>query len=336
MRRGTWTCGWLLVLGVALSGVGCGLFRNRRCPCDDVQLPPRAAPGPVGRPGATGFPDASRLQNPPALPKIEPPKPPAEALTTPDAGVTPAAAVSPPAANPQAQQPPPDPLAPLRKIHVTAAKRYEEMDGFVCQLTRREQVNGKDQPEEEIQFQFRARPFSVHFQWVGKVAQGREVVFVQGQYDGLIHTRMGKGDLGALFIRRTNLPPDDPKVRAFSRHSITEAGFGHLLQQFGQILDAQAHGDTRLGTATYLGPQTCPESATPLEGVEQVIPPGTEAALPEGGRRVVLFSPETGLPVVVTTKDPHGHEVEYYRYDNLQPAKFGDDDFNPDRVLGRK
>jgi hypothetical protein len=49
----------------------------------------------------------------------------------------------------------------------------------------------------------------------------------------------------------------------------------------------------------------------------------------------VLIDPVSHLPVLMSTRDQRGHEVEYYCYDNLQyPLRLGDDDFNPDRLFG--
>jgi len=42
------------------------------------------------------------------------------------------------------------------------------MDSYIARLTRREQVNGKKQPEEIILFKFRQQPWSVYFKWLGE------------------------------------------------------------------------------------------------------------------------------------------------------------------------
>jgi hypothetical protein len=223
----------------------------------------------------------------------------------------------------------------LRELYKLAVDQYEGIDGYSARLRRREQVNGKDGPEEVMLFRFRKQPFSVYMKWTGPVATGREVTYVQGQYEGKIHTRLAKSDSFLMGGKVMALPPDSPMVRSSSRHSINEAGLGTLIAHFGRLLEATDRGDRSLGTVTYLGPQTRPEFARPLDGVEQGIPAGVEPQLPGGGRRLVLLDPVSHLPVLVSTRDQRGHEVEYYCYDNLQyPLHFGDDDFNPDRLWG--
>ena len=110
-----------------------------------------------------------------------------------------------------------------------------------------------------------------------------------------------------------------------------------MIEHFGKNLDAQEAGDKRYGTMKYLGQLRRPEFEQPHIAVEQAIPPGAETTLPQGGSRLWLFDPESGLPVLLVTMDHTNHEVEYYCYDRLQyPVKLDDDDFNPDRVWKQK
>lgn len=201
-------------------------------------------------------------------------------------------------------------------------------------MRRREQVNDKDGPEELLIFKFRKQPWSVYFKWLGTVGQGREVAYVKDHYGNQIHSVLAAGD--APFMpagKRMDVSPDSIFVRSASRHSITEAGIGNLVVKFGMVLDSAEKGERRYGTLRYLGRQQRPEYATPLEAVEHIIPINSEAALPRGGRRLWMFDPANGLPVLVTTWDENGHEVEYYCYDRLQlNVGLNDDDFNPDKL----
>jgi hypothetical protein len=185
---------------------------------------------------------------------------------------------------------------------------------------------------------FRKEPWSVYFKWVGTEGKGREVVYVKDHGDGKIHTRLAAGDVllmpaGATFA----VAPDSPLARGRSRHPITDAGIGRLLEWFGPLVDATERGDRSPGSLTYLGTQTRPEFAGPVEAVEQVVPPGREPALPRGGRRLWFFAPDSHLPLLISTRDQTGHEVEYYWHEQLQfPVHFGDDEFNPDRLWARR
>jgi hypothetical protein len=232
---------------------------------------------------------------------------------------------------------PATPAASLRQLHRLAAERYSAIDSYIVRLRRREQVNGKDNPEELILFKFRKVPWSIYFKWLGQEGAGREVIYVKGQHDNKIHTLLAAGDV-ALFPagKRMALAPDSLLVRSASRHSITEAGVGTIIDRLGEQIEAQEKGDRRSAAVTYLGGQRRPEFAGPLDAVELVLPPGYEPSLPRGGRRWIFFDPKERLPVLVITHDERGHEVEYYCYDRLQcPVRLDDDDFNPDKLWSK-
>jgi hypothetical protein len=218
-----------------------------------------------------------------------------------------------------------------------AAERYAGIDSYIARLTRREQVGGKNQPEEVLLFKFRKEPWSVYFKWLGKTGEGREVVYVKNQYENKLHTLLAAGDhplMGAG--KRMALAIDSIFVRNASRHPITEAGFGASIERLGRLLDAGEHGDKRGGTLTVLGAQNRPEFAKPAWVLEHVLPPGQDPSLPRGGRRLYAFDPESKLPLLVTAVDERGQEVEYYSYDRLQyPVKLDNDDFNPDKLWAK-
>jgi hypothetical protein len=231
-----------------------------------------------------------------------------------------------------------DPLTGLRRLHRLAVERYASIPGYSAQVHQREQVGGINKPEELMLFKFRKSPWSVYFKWVGNAGHGREVVYVPGRYKDEIHTLLAAGDVfwkpaGSRFA----ISPDNILTRGRSRHPITEAGIGSLLDRFSLILDAQSKGDRHLGMLSALGPQGRPEFATPVETVEQVIPPGAEAALPRGGRRLWFFGADSHLPELISTRDEKGQEVEYYWYERLEyPQQFTDADFDPDQLWGKR
>jgi hypothetical protein len=232
----------------------------------------------------------------------------------------------------------PDSAFKIRELYNQAALRYATIDSYVSRLRRREFFKGKDQPEELILFKFRKQPWSVYFKWLGAEGQGREVVYVKGQHGNMIHSLLAAGDMPfAPAGKRMALSPDNIFVRGASRHSITEAGIGNIIEKFGLILESQERGDKRLGPVTYLGKQKRPEFETPLDVVEHDLPPGLETQLPGGGRRWTLFDSVSHLPVLMITHDQKGHEVEYYCYDRIQfPVKLDDLDFDPDRLWPEK
>jgi hypothetical protein len=260
-------------------------------------------------------------------PSLTPPPPPPPPSATP---VTPPAAPAAPATSPGA-------TPTVRQLVQQAAERYAGIDSYIARLTRREQVGGKNQPEEVLLFKFRKEPWSVYFKWLGKTSQGREVVYVKDQYENKLHTLLAAGDnplLGAG--KRMALATDSIFVRNASRHPITEAGIGASIERLGRLLDALEHGDKRGGTLTLLGAQNRPEFGKPAWVVEHVLPPGQDPSLPRGGRRLYGFDPDSKLPLLVTAVDDRGQEVEYYSYDRLQyPVKLDNDDFNPDKLWAK-
>jgi hypothetical protein len=216
-----------------------------------------------------------------------------------------------------------------------AAEHYAGIDSYIVRMTRREQVRGRMGPEEVILFKFRKEPWSLHFKWLGAAGRGREVIYVKGQYENKIHTLLAAGDAPLMPAgKHIALAPDSPLVRSNSRHAITEAGIGASLDRLLGLYTAQERGDHRFGTLRAVGPQSRVEYPRAVDAIEHVIPPGVEAELPRGGRRLYFFDPDTNLPLLVLARDNQGQEVEYYRYDRLlQNVQLGDDDFNPSKVF---
>lgn len=320
-------------------------------PLPDAPPPPDAVPtltaeaAPVGGPALPVTPASRQSGKIPPLPGAEsdpPPLPagaprPAAAVEDPSSP-PPIPSVVKPSVAPVTPAPVGEPMPQLRALHKKAAAKFATIDSYVARLRRREQINGKDKPEELMLFKFRKEPWSVYFKWLGIEGHNRECIYVKGRYGNLIHTLLAEGDVLLMPAgKKISLSPTSPLVTSRSRHSITNAGIGSMIEHFGKVLDALEAGDKRYGTMKYLGQLRRPEFEQAHVAVEQAIPPGAETTLPQGGSRLWLFDPESGLPVLLVTTDDKNHEVEYYCYDRLQyPVKLDDDDFNPDRVWKQK
>ena len=313
-------------------------------PAPDLRIPPgavasapdipvvRVPPVPLGR-GAPPQPsDGPRPNLAPVQPPVLPPVP-APPAVAPGADATRLAGADAPAASPSSDVEP-KAVSP-RELQQQAASWYAGVDSYIVRMTRREVVGGTAKPEEILMLSFRKEPWSVHLKWVGKAGQGREVLFVKGQLENKIHTRLAAGDMpftpaGVQMALEVN----SPLVRSASRHSITDAGLGACIDRLGAYLDAQEHGDKSRGALTDLGMQSRPEyKDRPVRGLELAIPPGAESELPNGGKRFYFFDPDLHLPMLIVTFDDRNQEVEYYRYDRLiAPAALDADDFNPDKL----
>jgi hypothetical protein len=235
------------------------------------------------------------------------------------------------------EPPPAEPLKDLRRLQKQAVAQYAKMDSYIVRLRRREQVGSKAPRDEVLCLKFRKEPWSVSMKWIGTEGKGREVLYVKNQFENKIHTLLAAGDMPFTPAgKKIALDVDSVLVKSASRHSITEAGIGALIDHFGNALDIAGRGDPKRGSMTYLGEQTRPEFPAPREAAEHLIPAGAEPALPRGGRRLWYFDPENHLPVLVLTYDHGKREVEYYYYDKFQyPVKLDEDDFNPEKMGGK-
>lgn len=301
-----------------------------------VEVPSPPVPGP-SRPVAA----AQGTNPPPAVPGAAAPSRPVPALPT--SHPTPLAAqpaVPSDSAAPTAgvpQQAPADPLTSLRTLQRAAAERYAGVDSYIVRVRRREQVRGKDEPEELMLFKFRKEPWSVYMKWIGPEATGREVIYVKGRYENKLHTRLAAGDVPLMPAgKRMALDPNSALVRASSRRPITDAGIGNLVERFTLLVAAQEKGDATRGTLRYHGPLQRPEFPQPCEAVEQIVPPGRDPNLSQGGRRWWFFDAVTRFPTLMIMQDHTSREVEYYFYDRFEfNVRLDDDDFNPDRLWGK-
>ncbi|HET6575760.1 MAG TPA: DUF1571 domain-containing protein [Fimbriiglobus sp.] len=230
-----------------------------------------------------------------------------------------------------------DSAAAVRKLVDASARRYAEVPDFACRLVKQEVVKGKQLPKDEVEYRFRQKPLSVYMKTLSEAGQGREVMYVQGQFDDRIHLITGKGDnriVGAGF--KTSLDPTDSRATAKSRYRITEAGLGRTITGLQEALASQ--GMKGGCGVKALGLVKRPEYPYPLEGVEVRTNNGGSTVILGGGTRQVFFDPKPDspshlLPVVVVTKDMNGREVEYYSFTHFKvPAGTTDADWDPARL----
>lgn len=214
-------------------------------------------------------------------------------------------------------------------------KRFAQLDDFEARLIKREVVNGKETPQDEILYRYRVKPQSVYMKTLSENGQGREVLYIAGQKNMTVVT--GKGDNPIVGVGyKTDLDPDSKMASGRSRHKIYDAGFTRSEKGLTRAIEAAEKGNPIVMKA--LGPVKRKEYDYPLEGVALELKPGQDPSMPKGGRREIYFdtkadSPSFMLPVVATAHEPDGREVEYYYFDKFKvPANF---DWNPDN-LGRK
>jgi hypothetical protein len=229
--------------------------------------------------------------------------------------------------------PPATQVSPLRTLYRFAAERFAATPGYIARLRRREVVDGKERPEELILFKYRKDPSSIYMRWLASEAKGRELLYVQGQYDDMLHVLPGTNESGVFHLtgRTVERHADGPRGLGKERCPVAELGVGPWIQRFGRLVDAFERGDPKVGTVKYLGSLKRPEAEAAVEGVLHIIPPGFESGLPKGGQRLWFFDSTLHFPVLLITHDAQGQEVEYYCFDRFlfPPGRFADADFNP-------
>jgi hypothetical protein len=126
-------------------------------------------------------------------------------------------------ATPQAQE---HPLKAAIRLAQSSLESLEPVKDYEATLTKRELV-GNQIIEHAMQIRFREEPFSVYLKFVDANA-GREVMYVEGQYQNKILAHEGPGSLKSL-VGTVALSPESEEVRSESRHSITDIGLRNML-----------------------------------------------------------------------------------------------------------
>ncbi len=220
---------------------------------------------------------------------------------------------------------------PARDLVEASKKRFAEVPDYEARFVKREVVNGKPLPQDEILYRVRQQPLSVYMKVLSDAGQDREVLYVRNHFGNKMHVLTGKGDNALTGVGfKTTLDPDSATVTAKSRYRIYEAGFSRTLNGLSKALD--------LGTVKLIGTVSRKDYDGPLDGLELTLRSGDDRNLPRGGTRRVYFDAKADsvgyrLPVLVITLDSEGKEVEYYCFDRLKiPSGWTDADWTPDRL----
>jgi len=205
---------------------------------------------------------------------------------------------------------------PLRIISQARAS-YDRVDDYTCLFVKREKLRNQLQPENLIAMRVRTRPFSVNLQWLKPTdLAGQEAAYVAGRNGGQMRVRSA-GLLGSVGF--VSLDTKDPRVLENSRHSITEAGIGNLIQRFSDSWTMERSvNKTRVSVAEYdYNKRHCYR-------VETVHPDNSDRLF-LFYRSVVYFDRENNLPIRVENYDwPRKQNdqardlVESYSYADLK------------------
>jgi hypothetical protein len=184
-----------------------------------------------------------------------------------------------------------DPFEEPLKLIAGARAAYAKIKDYSCTLIKRERIDGVLSPNHVVTLRVRKEPFSVSMLWQEpKDSEGQEVVYVAGKYDGKMRVK-ASGLLGALGF--LTLATDDPRTRKESKHKVSEAGIGNLLEQFGKGWEAEQkwkQTQVRIGTFTF-AKRKCTR-------VELTHPSPANGRF-KHHRNVVYFDQQTSLPIRV-------------------------------------
>ncbi len=204
---------------------------------------------------------------------------------------------------------------PLRLI-AEARQSYQGIADYSCLFVKKERLRGQLQPDNLIAMKVRTQPFSVYLRWLRPNAMvGQEACYATGRNNGMmrVHPNGFRGVVGFI-----SLEPQDPRALENSRHMITEAGIGNLIERFGQRWQYESRLNRttiRVGEFEY-NKRRCVR-------VETVHPenPGNAFSF---YRSLVYFDRENHLPVRVENYswprqggNPNGELEESYSYVNL-------------------
>ncbi len=205
--------------------------------------------------------------------------------------------------------------APLRLI-AQARQSYAGVKDYTCMMLKKERMGGKMPPDNVVAMKVRAEPFSVYLRWnEPRALAGQEACYVAGRNGGMMRVH-STGLLGAVGF--VSLDPNDPRARQTSRHSITEAGIGNLIERYGKRWEEERRlNGTRVAVGDYkYDNRLC----TRVETVHPANPEGKYLFY----RSVLYFDKETHLPIRVECydwprrQDDPGELVELYAYFNLR------------------
>jgi hypothetical protein len=117
---------------------------------------------------------------------------------------------------------------PLAMIY-EAKRAFADVKDYTCTLQSRENIKGVLQDENVMTVKMRTQPFSIYMRWVApQKNQGQEVCFVMGKNNNKMRVRSNVLGAKLTFV---SIDPNDNRVKEHSRHTIYEAGMGHLIEQ---------------------------------------------------------------------------------------------------------
>jgi hypothetical protein len=197
------------------------------------------------------------------------------------------------------------------RLHLQNVRDYE------CRLLKQERINGVLLPESVMLMRVRNYPLSVYLRSeYPEDDRGMEISYVEGRNEGMmrVHPAHWLGILGfwSVAVR-------DPRVFEKSRHAITEAGFGHLLESTARYWDRERHLDRTV--VRIADDEIAGRPCTRIETIH----PDRNAGRFYGYRCILWLDKATHMPAGAETYDwprpdgpTAGELLESYRFLDLR------------------
>jgi hypothetical protein len=145
---------------------------------------------------------------------------------------------------------------PIHALEMGLLRYEREIKEYTCTMIKKERINKKDHPEEEIFCSFREKPFSVLMEWKKGMGKALGSLYVQGENQNQIKI-LPAGPLLSRF-GPVSVKADDPQVLESSRYTVHEFGLERGMRRtftaWGEVRDrGQLHFE-------YLGVRTIKET----------------------------------------------------------------------------
>jgi outer membrane lipoprotein-sorting protein len=200
------------------------------------------------------------------------------------------------------------------QMHLTeASTAFEKVTDYTCTVIKQERIGGRLLPEQTASMSVMEKPFSVLLKFTApKDLHGQEVCYVSGKHNNQMRVK-GSGLKGAIGFVSLNV--NDSRVMAQSRHTITEAGLGNLIQTTGKSIadESKEHLTVEL-TSVEFKERKCQRYEVRF----------SEKSKSPFAKSVIYFDDETKLPIKFDAYDfPRdgetlGELLESYTFLNLK------------------
>jgi hypothetical protein len=134
-----------------------------------------------------------------------------------------------------AGQPNEHPLMPALKWAYSGIGNVEKIQDYSATLAKRERIGGKVNDFDYMFVKIRHKPFSVYMYFLTPALKGQEVVYVEGQNEGLMwaHT-VGFRD---SVVGNVRLKPDGVIAMKGQRYPLTELGILNLVRRLVEVAE---------------------------------------------------------------------------------------------------